>query len=40
LDKAALLAGDLAKVLAVLQLGLATPEHQVFGENLSKLIAE
>jgi Uma2 family endonuclease len=40
LDKDALLVGDLAKVLAVLQLGLATPEHQVFVENLSKLIAE
>jgi Uma2 family endonuclease len=40
LDKAALLAGDLAKVLAVLQSGLATPEHQNFVDNLSKLIAE
>lgn len=40
LDIAALLAGDLAKVLAVLQLGLATPEHQIFVENLSKLTAE
>lgn len=34
LDKAALLAGDLAKVLAVLQSGLAMPEHQIFVENL------
>lgn len=30
----ALLAGDLAKVLEVLQLGLATPEHQSFGSKL------
>ncbi|MDJ1171785.1 Uma2 family endonuclease [Roseofilum sp. BLCC_M154] len=30
LDKAALLAGDLAQVLATLQTGLATPEHQSF----------
>ena len=37
LDKAALLAGDLAKVLAVLQLGLATPEHQAFVEQLREL---
>lgn len=35
LDRAALLAGDLAKVLAVLQLGLATPEHQTFVKKLS-----
>jgi len=34
LDKAALLAGDLAKVLAVLQQGLSTPEHQNFVDNL------
>jgi len=34
LDKAALLAGDLAKVLAVLQQGLSTPEHQKFVDNL------
>ncbi len=30
LDKTALLAGDLAKVLATLQQGLATPDHQEF----------
>ena len=35
LNTSALLAGDLAKVLAVLQLGLATPEHQSFVEKLS-----
>jgi Uma2 family endonuclease len=35
LDKVALLAGDLAKVLAVLQSGLDTPEHQSFVEKLS-----
>ncbi len=35
LDKTALLAGDLAQVLAVLQLGLGTPEHQSFAEKLS-----
>ena len=37
LNRDALLAGDLAKVLAVLQLGLATPEHQSFVEKLSAL---
>ncbi|MDJ1177881.1 Uma2 family endonuclease [Roseofilum sp. BLCC_M91] len=30
LNKAALLAGDLAQVFATLQIGLATPEHQSF----------
>lgn len=30
LDKTALLTGDLAQVLAVLQQGLATTEHQAF----------
>ncbi|MBD2677098.1 MULTISPECIES: Uma2 family endonuclease [Nostoc] len=35
LDKAALLSGNLAKVLAVLQQGLSTPEHQNFVEKLS-----
>lgn len=35
LDKFALLAGDLARVLEVLQPGLAAPEHQSFVENLS-----
>ncbi|WP_392531528.1 Uma2 family endonuclease [Nostoc sp. C117] len=35
LDKGALLLGDLAKVLAVLQQGLSTPEHQIFVEKLS-----
>lgn len=35
LDKAALLSGDLAKVLAILQMGLATPEHQSFVKKLS-----
>ncbi len=36
LDRSALLAGNLTKVLAVLQQGLATPEHQIFVEQLSK----
>lgn len=35
LAKSALLSGDLAKVLAVLQQGLSTPEHQSFVEKLS-----
>ena len=35
LDKAALLSGDLAKVLAILQQGLSTPEHQSFVKKLS-----
>jgi Uma2 family endonuclease len=35
LDKAALLAGNLAKVLAVLQQGLATIEHQEFVKKMS-----
>ncbi len=35
LAKSALLSGDLAKVLAVLQQGLLTPEHQIFIEELS-----
>jgi Uma2 family endonuclease len=34
LDKSALLAGNLAKVLAVLQQGLASAEHQSFVEKL------
>lgn len=33
LAKAALLSGDLATVLAVLQQGLATPDHQHFGDS-------
>ena len=36
LDKAALLAGNLAKVLEVLQSGLASQEHQGFVELLAK----
>ncbi len=36
LNKDALLAGDLAKVLTVLQQGLATSEHQTFIEQLSR----
>ena len=40
LAKSALLAGDLAKVLEVLQQGLATPEHQTFVEQLSGLTTE
>lgn len=36
LDTAALLAGDLAKVLAILQQGLATEEHQIFVDQLSR----
>jgi hypothetical protein len=35
LDKNALLTGDLAKVLAILQLGLETPEHQDFVNKLA-----
>lgn len=35
LDITALIAGDLTKVLAILQLGLATPEHQNFVQKLS-----
>lgn len=35
LAKSALLSGELAKVLAVLQQGLSTPEHQNFVEKLS-----
>jgi hypothetical protein len=35
LDQFALLAGDLARVLEVLQQGLAALEHQSFVENLS-----
>ncbi|BAY24167.1 hypothetical protein NIES2100_39600 [Calothrix sp. NIES-2100] len=35
LDKAALLTGNLAKVLEVLQQGLASAEHQSFGEHLA-----
>jgi hypothetical protein len=34
LDKSALLAGNLAKVLEVLQQGLSTAEHQTFVEKL------
>lgn len=34
LDSAALIAGDLARVLAVLQQGLASPEHAAFVERL------
>ncbi|AFY71888.1 protein of unknown function DUF820 (plasmid) [Thalassoporum mexicanum PCC 7367] len=36
LDKKALLTGDFAKVLAVLQQGMATPEHQGFTEQLAQ----
>lgn len=36
LDKSALLAGDLAKVFAVLQQGLSTAEHQDFVQQLAK----
>jgi Uma2 family endonuclease len=35
LDRAALLSGDLAKVLTILQQGLSTPEHQNFVDRLS-----
>jgi Uma2 family endonuclease len=35
LDKGALLSGDFAKVLEVLQQGIATPEHQAFVEQLA-----
>lgn len=34
LDTAALLAGDMAKVLSVIQQGIASPEHQAFVESL------
>jgi hypothetical protein len=36
LDAAALLAGDLARVMAVLQQGLNSPEHAAFGEQLAR----
>ena len=36
LDKAALLTGNLAKVLEVLQQGLASEEHQCFVQVLAK----
>jgi Uma2 family endonuclease len=36
LDVAAMLAGDRARVLAVLQQGIATPEHQTFVEQLAQ----
>ncbi|NER04883.1 MAG: Uma2 family endonuclease, partial [Okeania sp. SIO3C4] len=36
LDKTALLTGNLLKVIEVVQLGLATVEHQNFAEKLSK----
>jgi Uma2 family endonuclease len=36
LDAAALLAGDLARVLAVLHQGLASPEHQAFVQQLAE----
>lgn len=39
LDGKALLAGDLAKVLAVLQSGLDSPEHAEFVERLQKKMA-
>jgi len=35
LDKAALLSGNLAKVLAVLQQGLSTPDHETFVDKIS-----
>jgi hypothetical protein len=34
LDAAALLSGDLARVLSVLQAGLASPEHAAFAAKL------
>jgi len=40
LDKDALLAGDLARVLAILQRGVATSEHRSFIEQLSGLSTE
>ena len=36
LDRVALLAGDLGQVLAVLQQGLSTPEHQEFVKKLER----
>lgn len=39
LDTAALLAGDMPKVLAVLQSGIGSAEHQVFVQNLVNFIA-
>ncbi|MEA5505332.1 Uma2 family endonuclease [Halotia wernerae UHCC 0503] len=38
LAKSALLSGNLAKVLAILNHGLSTPEHQSFVEKLSPII--
>jgi Uma2 family endonuclease len=38
LAKAALLSGDFAKVLEVLQQGLATPEHQAFRGQLAEML--
>jgi Uma2 family endonuclease len=40
LDSVALLQDDLAKVLAVLQQGIATHEHQTFVETLTKKVEE
>ncbi len=37
LDKTALLGGDLAKVLATLQQGLATPDHQEFVRKIESI---
>jgi hypothetical protein len=36
LDLAALLRGDLARVMEIAQQGIATPEHAAFVENLAK----
>jgi hypothetical protein len=40
LEPAALLAGDLERVLTVLALGLATPEHAAFVAELERRRAE
>jgi Uma2 family endonuclease len=39
LDPAAMVGGDLAKVLAILQQGIANPEHALFVEELKRRIA-
>ena len=40
LDAAALIAGDMVRVLAVLQQGIATPEHALFCERLRQTAAD
>jgi hypothetical protein len=40
LDKSALIEGNLAKVLEVLQQGLASAEHQSFVEKISSVVGD